>query len=98
MVGGAGDPNHSAWGRVWVFFARKELVLEDFSSPAFTGVLPPKQIFRPKENRFIYQLGEISGRETPLWAAQELLVVSEGCFGDQGTNEDTVQLNSIKRS
>ena len=82
MVGGAGDPNHSAWGRVLEFLLKK-LVLQDFLSPAFTGVLLQKQLFCPKENYFISRprevgfsrAGEILGRETPIWAAQVFYVL-----------------------
>ena len=83
-VGGAGDPNHSAWGRFLVFSLAMSLFHEIFLSPAFAGFLRPKLGFRPKGGLCVSrsgelglsQPGEILGRETPVWAAQ-----ARGGFG-----------------
>ena len=74
MVGGAGDPNSSAW----FFLSRKESVFRGFSSPAFAGFLLPKLGFRPKTGLCVSRSGEVGlsctgeilRRETLLWAAQ----------------------------
>ena len=78
MVGGTGDPNHSAWGRVFGVFAQKVAIFRDFWSPAFTGFLLPKLGFRPKTGLCVSRTGEVDlsrtgeilGRKTPVWAAQ----------------------------
>ena len=78
MVGGAGDPNHGATGRVLVFSLAMSLFHEIFLPPAFTGFLLPKLVFCPKTALCVSRSGEVGlsrpgeilGRETPLWAAQ----------------------------
>ena len=67
MVGGARDPNHNATDRVFGVFARKEPVLRDFLSPAFTGVLLPKLGFCPELGHFFIPPGrDFGARDTNL--------------------------------
>ena len=79
VVGGASVPNHSAWGQVLVFSLKKSPFFEIFRLPLLRGVLLPKLGFRSKRGLFLSRSeevdfsrpGEISGRETLFWAAQD---------------------------
>ena len=79
MVGGAGDPNHGAWGQVLVFSLEKSLFYEIFCLPLLRGFYSQNWLFEQKQASFFSRSGEVGlsrpgeilGRETPLWAAQE---------------------------
>ena len=80
MVGGAGDPNHSARGMVLVFSLEKSSFSEIFRLPLLPVFYSQNCIFVQKKTGLFFsrsgevglsRTGEILGRETLVWVAQD---------------------------